>query len=79
MTRFYVLFNSISGRWLHDNEKLRAMEPRYGLKDFRLKRSSDPSPLDQKPGALPTKLPELQTIPNRYSVITISIAAFWNG
>ena len=33
--RFYVLFNStsgISGRWVGDNDRLYAMEPREGLK-----------------------------------------------
>ena len=45
--QFYVLFNSISvksGKWLRDNEKLCAMEPRYlyGWKDSRLKRDLNP-------------------------------------
>ena len=41
--RFYVLFNSISvipGRWESDNERLRIMEPRFRLEDFRLERGS---------------------------------------
>ena len=37
--QFYVLFNSISvisGPWLHDNERLCAMEPRLWLERFLL-------------------------------------------
>ena len=29
--QFYILFNNISGRWLCDNERLCAMEPRLQL------------------------------------------------
>ena len=50
--RVNVLFNSISvihvsGRLLDDNEKLSAMEPRHGWRDFRLKRVLNPGPPDQ--------------------------------
>ena len=44
MTRFYVLFNSISvisGRWADGNEMLCAMELRLQLRRFRLKRGSN--------------------------------------
>ena len=47
---FYVLFNSIpiiSGLWADDNEMLCALEPRLGLRRFRLERGSNPGPLEQ--------------------------------
>ena len=48
--RFYVLFNSIlviSGLFEGDNERLCAMEPCSGWKDFCLQQGSNPGPLDQ--------------------------------
>ena len=48
--RFYVHFNSISivsGRWLDDNERLCAMEPRLRLRRFSLEEGSISGPLNQ--------------------------------
>ena len=49
MTRFYVLFNSISvlsRQWTDDNERPCSMEPRLRLRTFRLERNSNPRPLE---------------------------------
>ena len=48
--RFYALFNSISvisGRWVGDNERLCATEPRVQLRRFRLEPDSNSGMLDQ--------------------------------
>ena len=44
--QFYVLFNSIQS-YQDDNERLGAIEPRLGLRRFRLEWGSNPGPLDQ--------------------------------
>ena len=60
--RFYVLLNSISvksGQCLDNNEECMQWDLVYGWKDFRLKRCSNPGPLDQKVNVSPTELPGL--------------------
>ena len=54
--RFNVLFDSISfisGQWVADNERLRAVEPRLRSKDPRLKRGLSPGLPDQLVSAYP--------------------------
>ena len=54
--QLYVLFNSfsvISGRWVDDNERLCAVEPRLWLGRVCHDWGLNPRPLDRRPGLNP--------------------------